>query len=176
MIDRKYTSFKDQSLFEEGMALQMEINNHYHTPKEIQTLMSQLIGREIPQGFKLFPPFHTDFGKNIEIGEDVFINSSCHFQDQGGIRIGKGSLIGHNVVLATVNHALEPSLNRKNTYDSIIIGEHVWIGSNVTVLPGVTIGDWAVIAAGAVVTKDVPAYTVVGGIPAKVIKRIDPES
>ena len=85
-------------------------------------------------------------------------------------------MIGHNVVLATVNHALEPSHDRKNSYAPIDIGQKVWIGSNVTILPGVTVGDWAVIAAGAVVTKDVPAYTVVGGVPAKVIRTIDPES
>lgn len=106
------------------------------------------------------------------IGKDVFINSGCHFQDQGGIEIGDGVLIGHNVVLATINHDLDPGENRKNHYSPIKIGNHVWIGSNATVLPGVTIGDWAVVAAGAVVTQDVPPLTVAGGIPAKVLKKV----
>lgn len=121
-------------------------------------------------------PSILDFGKNISIGENTFIDSGCHFQDQGGIEIGEGSLIGHNVVLATVNHALEPSLDRKNSYAPIKIGKKVWIGSNVTILSGVSVGDWAVITAGAVVTKDVPAYAIVGGVPAKVIRQVDPES
>ena len=134
--------------------------------------MEKLLGKSIGEGFNLFPPFYADFGKNITIGQNVFINSSCHFQDQGGITIGDGTLIGHNVVLATVNHAIQPSQKRKNFYAPINIGNNVWIGSNVVVLQGVSIGDWAVIAAGAVVTKDVEAYTIVGGIPAKFIKRV----
>ena len=102
----------------------------------------------------------------------MFINSGCHFQDQGGIEIGDGVLIGHNVVLATINHDLDPEENRKNHYAPIKIGNHVWIGSNATVLPGVTIGDWAVVAAGAVVTQDVLPLTVVGGVPAKILKKV----
>lgn len=97
-------------------------------------------------------------------------SSLTHFQDQGGIEIGDGTLIGHNVVLATINHDLSPKENRKNHYAPIKIGAHVWIGSNATILPGVTLGDWAVVAAGAVVARDVPAMTVVGGVPAKVLR------
>ena len=81
-------------------------------------------------------------------------------------------MIGHNVVLATVNHDLNPANNRKNHYGPVKIGNHVWIGANVTILPGVTIGDWAVVAAGAVVTKDVPELTVVGSVPANVLKTL----
>ena len=131
----------------------MELNTAYHKPEEIINIMSELTGKEVDPSFTLFPPFYTDFGKNITIGD--------------------GSLIGHNVVLATVNHALEPEKNRTNSYAPIHIGEHVWIGSNATILAGVNIGQWAVVAAGAVVTKDVPAYTVVGGVPARVIKRVN---
>jgi len=126
--------------------------------------------------FRLFPPFYTDFGKNITIGKDVFINSGCHFQDQGGITIGDGSLIGHNVVLATINHDLNPENGRKNHYAPIHIGAHVWIGSNATILPGVSVGDWAVVGAGAVVTKDVPPFTVVGGVPARILKTLEGHS
>ena len=151
------------TLFQEAVRIGMELNNQYHTPEEIRKIMGRLTGKEIAADFRLFPPFYTDFGKNITIGKDVFINSGCHFQDQGGIIIGDGCLIGHNVVLATINHGLYPSENRKNHYAPIKLGAHVWVGSNATILPGVTIGDWAVVAAGAVVTKDVPPMAVVGG-------------
>lgn len=163
-------------LFQEAIQIGMEMNAHYHTPEELRELMGRLTGKQIDATFRLFPPFYTDFGKNITIGKDVFINSGCHFQDQGGITIGDGSLIGHNVVLATINHDLDPKNNRKNHYAPIRIGHHVWIGSNATVLPGISIGDWAVVAAGAVVTKDVPPYAVVGGLPAKILKIIQKES
>lgn len=159
-------------LCQEAIRLCMELNSNYHTPEEIRQIMGRLTGREVGEGFTLFPPFYTDFGKNIAIGRNVFINSGCHFQDQGGIAIGDGALIGHNVVLATVNHALEPEKRRRNRYAPIRIGENVWIGSNATILPGVTLGDWAVVAAGAVVTKDVPPMTVVGGVPARVLRTI----
>ncbi len=112
----------------------------------------------------------------IDAGKDVFINSGCHFQDQGGIIIEDGSFIGHNVVLATINHDLDPTNNRKNHYAPITIESHVWIGSNATILPGVTIGEWAAVAAGAVVIKDVPPYTVVGGVPARVLKTVRNDS
>lgn len=159
-------------LCQEAIRLCMELNSNYHTPEEIRQIMGRLTGREVGEGFTLFPPFYTDFGKNIAIGRNVFINSGCHFQDQGGIAIGDGALIGHNVVLATVNHALKPEKRRRNRYAPIRIGENVWIGSNATILPGVTLGDWAVVAAGAVVTKDVPPMTVVGGVPARVLRTI----
>lgn len=112
----------------------------------------------------------------IDAGKDVFINSGCHFQDQGGIIIEDGSFIGHNVVLATINHDLDPANNRKNHYAPITIESHVWIGSNATILPGVTIGEWAAVAAGAVVIKDVLPYTVVGGVPARVLKTVRNDS
>ena len=159
-------------LFQEAVRIGMELNNQYHTPEELREIMGRLTGKKIDDTFRLFPPFYTDFGKNITIGQDVFINSGCHFQDQGGIEIGDGTMIGHNVVLATINHDLNPKENRKNHYASIKIGNHVWIGSNATILPGVTIGDWAVVAAGAVVTQNVPTMTVVGGVPAKVLKAV----
>lgn len=163
------------ALCQEAIRLGMELNSQYHTPEEIREIMGRLTGKKVDDRFRLFPPFYTDFGKNITIGKDVFIDSGCHFQDQGGIEIGDGSLIGHNVVLATVNHDLDPGKKRKNNYAPIKIGTHVWIGSNATVLPGVTVGDWAVIAAGAVVTRDVPPQAVVGGVPARVLKVIPGE-
>ena len=164
-----------KNLFQDAIRVTMGLNNKYHTPEEIREIMTELTGKKIDDTFRMFPPFYTDFGKNITIGKNVFINSGCHFQDQGGIEIGDGCLIGHNVVLATINHDLYPENNRINHYAPIKLGKSVWVGSNSTILPGVTVGDWAVIAAGAVVTRDVPPMTIVGGVPAKVIRVIDPK-
>lgn len=149
------------------------LNAAYHTPDEVRGLLSELFGYEVPQTLRVFPPFYTDFGKNITVGEGVFINACCHFQDHGGVTLGDGCQIGHNVIFATLNHELAPE-RRKKTYPApIVLGRNVWVGSNATILQGVTIGDNAVVAAGAVVTKDVAANTVVGGVPARFIKRIE---
>jgi len=156
----------------EAMMLTAQLNGVYHTPEEVRELFSKITGEAVDGSFCMFPPFYTDFGKNIHVGKNVFINSGCHFQDQGGITIGDGSLIGHNVVLATINHGFAPAHRGDNHPAPVIIGKNVWIGSNATILPGVTIGDGAIVAAGAVVTKDVPPMTVVGGVPAKVIKTL----
>lgn len=148
------------------------LNAAYHTPAEVRELLSELFGYRVPQSLRVFPPFYTDFGKNITVGEGVFINACCHFQDHGGVTIGDGCQIGHNVVFATLNHGLLPE-DRKTTYPApIVLGKNIWVGANATILQGVTIGNNAVIAAGAVVTKDVAANTVVGGVPAKIIKSI----
>lgn len=160
---------------QEALRLTAEINGSYHEPGELRPLFSQLTGRPVDETFGLFPPFHTDCGKNIHVGKNVFINMGCKFQDQGGIYIGDGALIGHNVVLATLNHAMSPKDRSSLIPAPIRIGKNVWIGSNSTVLPGVTIGDGAIVAAGAVVTRDVPENTVVGGVPAHIIRTISEE-
>ena len=160
---------------QEALRLTAEINGSYHRPEELRTLFSQLTGRPVDDSFGLFPPFYTDCGKNIHIGKHVFINMGCKFQDQGGIFIGDGALIGHNVVLATLNHAMSPRDRSSMVPAPIHIGRNVWIGANATVLPGVTIGDGAIVAAGAVVTKDVPENTIVGGVPAKIIRHLREE-
>lgn len=161
------------SLAQEAMRVTAELNTSYHEPDDVCALISKLIGKPVDASFGMFPPFYTDCGKNIHIGKNVFINSGCRFQDQGGIFIGDDVLIGHNVVLATLNHGFAPE-DRGTTYPAPIhIEKGVWIGANVTVLQGVTIGKNAVIAAGAVVTRDVPPDTISGGVPAKVIKKIE---
>lgn len=158
---------------QEALKITAELNGSYHTPEQIREIMSRLTGREVDSSFGLFPPFYTDCGKNIKIGKNVFINAGCKFQDQGGIEIGDGALIGHGVVLATLNHDFAPE-NRSTLHPSAIkIGKNVWIGSNATVLPGVSIGDGAIVAAGAVVTRDITAKTIAAGVPAKVIRKID---
>lgn len=160
----------------EAQRMTMKLNTSYHSKEEIVEIFRELTGREVDDSFMCFPPFYTDFGKNISIGKDVFFNTGCSFQDRGGIHIGDGSLIGMNVNIATLNHGLDMK-TRNTTYASpVTIGKNVWIGSGATILPGVTIGDRAVVAAGAVVTKDVPEGTVVAGVPAKVVKTIEEES
>ena len=159
-------------LSQEALRITSKLNNSYHTPEEIRNLMEELTGRPVDPSFGLFPPFYTDCGKNIKIGKNVFINSGCRFQDQGGITIDDGALIGHNAVLATLNHNPDPEKRNNLLPAPIHIGKKVWLGANVTVLPGVTIGDNAIVAAGAVVTRDVEPNTVVGGVPAKFIKQV----
>ena len=157
---------------QEARRITTELNASCHSPETICELMSRLTGVPVDPTFLLFPPFYTDFGKNIRFGKNVFVNSGCCFQDQGGITIGDGTLIGHQVVLATLNHALEPQQRATTLPGPIVIGKKVWIGAHAPILQNVTIGDNAVIAAGAVVTRDVPANTVVAGVPAKVVKTL----
>lgn len=158
---------------DEARRITCQMNNAYHTPDEIRELLAQLTGQPVPDTVRVFPPLYADFGKNIHLGENVFINDCCHFQDHGGITLGDGCQIGHGVVFATLNHGLAPE-DRQTTYPApIVLGRNVWVGANATILQGVTIGDNAVVAAGAVVTKDVAANTVVGGVPARLIHVIE---
>lgn len=160
---------------QEALKITAEINGSYHEPQQLRALFSRLIGQPVDESFAMFPPFYTDCGKNIHIGKHVFINMGCKFQDQGGIFIGDGALIGHNVVLATLNHAMSPHDRGTMIPAPIHIGKNVWIGSNATILPGVTIGDGAIVAAGAVVTRDVPENTIVGGVPARIMRHLSKE-
>ena len=149
------------------------INGAYHTDEELRALMSRLVGYKVDDGFRLFPPVYTDFGKNIKIGKDVFVNSGCCFQDQGGVTLGDGCLVGHNVVFATLDHDKRPGRRGDMTAAPIVVGKDVWIGAHATILKGVTIGDGAIVAAGAVVTRDVPPNTIAAGVPARVVKTIE---
>lgn len=159
-------------LSQKAIQLTTELNSSYHTPKEIISLMQQITGQTVDDSFSLLPPFYTDCGKNLKIGKHVFFNSGVKIQDQGGVTIGDGTLLGHNVVLATLDHNLDPDRRGNLIPAPIHIGKNVWIGANATICKGVTIGDGAVIAAGAVVTTDVPENTVYGGVPARLIKEI----
>lgn len=156
----------------ETRRLLMDLNTNYHTDEEIVDLFSRITATDVDPSFRMFPPFYTDFGKNIHLGKNVFINSACQFQDQGGIFIGDNCLIGPGTMIATLNHYPDPERRQGMTHAPVVIGKNVWTGAHVTILPGVTIGDNAIVAAGAVVAKDVPADTIVGGVPAKAIKSI----
>lgn len=169
--DKKLHGLLTQRSYE-ALKITMTLNTSYHSKEEIVDIFSELTGNKVDASFICFPPFHTDFGHNITIGKNVFFNTGCSFQDRGGISIGDGSMIGMNVTIATLNHGLDLK-TRNTTFPSpVVIGRNVWIGSNATILPGVTIGDNSVVAAGAVVTKDVPENTVVAGVPAKFLKKI----
>lgn len=157
---------------QEALKITSELNGRYHAPDEVRRLMSELTASEIDESFALFPPFHTDCGKNTKIGKRVFINAGCQFQDQGGIEIGDDVLIGPQTIIATLNHDPDSEKRGGMFAKSVKIGNMAWLGARVTICPGVTIGDGAIVAAGAVVTKDVPPRTVVAGVPAKIIKTI----
>lgn len=158
---------------QEALRITGELNGGYHERARVRELLSALTGREIAESVTLFPPFTSDFGKNIRLGERVFLNAGCRFQDQGGLEIGDDCLIGHNTVIATLNHDLSPRRRGDLHPSPVVIGRNVWIGANVTILPGVTIGEDAVIAAASVVTKDVPARALVVGSPARVIRTVE---
>ena len=159
---------------EETMRLTFELNGHYHTQEEVRALFSKIIGKPVDKTFRLFPPFYTNCGKNIVVGKRVFINTGCHFVDQGGITIGDGSLLGNSVILTTLNHDFDPE-RRATTYPApIVIGKNVWLGSCVVVVPGVKIGDGAIVGAGSVVTKDIPPGVIAAGAPARVVRKIQP--
>lgn len=160
---------------DEARRITFELNGAYHSMPEVRDLFARLFGKPVDPSFRVFPPFYTDFGKNITVGKNVFINACCHFQDQGGITLGDNCLVGHNVVFATLNHGFAPEERQSMLPAPIVVGRNVWIGSNSTILQGVTIGDNSIIAAGSVVTKDVPANALVAGVPARFIRSISPE-
>ena len=141
--------------------------------KQVRRKLSEITCSEIDESTTIFAPFYTNFGRFIAIGKNVFINHACSFLDMGGITIEDDVLIGPKVNLITENHPLDPGNRKSLIATAILIKRNAWIGAAATVLPGVTIGENAVVAAGAVVNKDVPANTVVAGVPAKIVRRID---
>lgn len=140
---------------------------------EARMILSQIFNQELDEKTTIFPPFMTNFGKFTTVGKNVFINHGCSFLDLGSITIEDEVLIGPQVKLVTENHPLDPATRKGLITKPILIKRNAWIGAGATILPGVTVGENAVVAAGAVVTKDVASNTVVGGIPAKFIKNIE---
>ncbi|CAN5830411.1 sugar O-acetyltransferase [soil metagenome] len=140
---------------------------------QIRERLSEITGKEIDKSSMVFVPFYTNFGRHINIGKRVFINHACSFLDLGGITIEDDVQVGPRVNLITENHPLDPSNRKSLDLKSILIKRNAWIGAAATILPGITIGENAVVAAGAVVNKDVPDNTIVAGIPAKIIRTIE---
>lgn len=149
-----------------------KLNRKWRNDNKIRKIFAKITKKPINKTLRIFLPFYSDFGQNIHLGENVFINAACHFQDQGGIFIGNNVLIGHSCVFATLNHDFNPQKRGDLHPKAIRIGNDVWIGSNSTILGGVKIGDGAIIAAGAVVNKDIEPNCIAGGVPAKTIKQI----
>ena len=139
---------------------------------EIRDRISEIIGTKLDNSTTIFVPFYTNFGKHTSIGKNVFINHDCSFLDLGGITIEDDVLIGPKVSLITENHPIDPAQRKSLDLQSIRIKKNAWIGAASTILPGVTVGENAIVAAGSVVTKDVPDNVVVAGVPAKMIKKI----
>lgn len=167
--DPQAHKMRDASYATKKLVVQM---NNSLDPEEIRSLLSQITDSEIDGSVAVFTPLHINYGKHIRIGKNVFINFDCIFLDLGGITIEDGVLIAPKVSLLSEGHPLSPKKRQSLVPGHIHIKKNAWIGAGATILPGVTIGENAVVAAGAVVSKDVPDNTVVGGIPAKIIKSI----
>lgn len=165
---------KIREVISRAYKLTTELNNMSAVSKdEIRELFSKLIDREVDESFVIWTPFYTDFGLNINIGKNVFVNHACTFMDRGGITIEDDVLIGPKVNLITTSHPLEIAVRKNTVSKPIRIMKNAWIGAAATIMPGVTIGENAVVAAGALVTRDVQPNSIVGGVPAKMIKQLE---
>jgi acetyltransferase-like isoleucine patch superfamily enzyme len=157
-----------------AMAITATLNRlTYNDADEVRALFSDLIGKTVDDGFMLIPPFYTTGGPDITVGRNVFVNQNCTFYDLGGLDIGDDVMIGPNVSIITSGHPIEPSQRRAGVIAKpIVIGRNVWIAAGATIIGGVTVGENSVVAAGSVVTRDVPPNSLVGGNPARVIRSI----
>ena len=157
-----------------AMAITARINRlTFDDADQVRALFSELVGKKVDDSFLLIPPFYATGGNETRIGRNVFINQNCTFYDLGGIDIADDVMIGPNVSIITSGHPLELSERRSVTIGKpIVIDRNVWIAAGATIIGGVTIGESSVVAAGSVVTKDVPANTIVGGNPARVIRGV----
>lgn len=152
-----------------------EMNTGYRTPEEVHEFMGRILDKPLDESTTVLPPLYIDYGKPVTIGKRCFIQQCCTFFGRGGIEIGDDVFIGPKCNLITINHDVNPD-NRSATYGKPIkIEEKVWLGINVTVLPGVTLGYGCIVGANSVVTKDVPPMTIVAGNPARIIKKIEPQ-
>ena len=149
-----------------------ELNTGYHSPDEVRALLERIWGQPLDASVRMFPPFYTAFGKTTRVGKEVFINFGCTFLDQGGITIEDGVFIGPEAKILTEGHPEEPALRHRLLVKPVVVRRNAWIGAGAMILPGVTIGENAIIAAGAVVTKDVPDNAIVAGVPATVLRTI----
>ncbi len=173
MPEREFPQLFEQ--VKRAMKLTAELNSMVTDDfDEIRAAFSRLIGQEVDETFLLIPPFYTNCGLNIRIGKHVFVNYDCSFQDVDQITLEDHVTIGPRVNLIAGGHPVVLEERRQGviTHKPIVIKRHVWIGTAATVLAGVTVGENSVVAAGAVVTRDVEPDCVVAGVPAKVVKRL----
>ncbi|GAA3443288.1 DapH/DapD/GlmU-related protein [Planomonospora venezuelensis] len=135
-------------------------------------LFERILGKPLPAGVTIYPPFYTDHGLRLDLAERVFINQNCTFLDYAGIRLGDRVMVGPKAAFITVGHPVDPEERREWLSGAPIdVAENVWIGAGATILPGVSIGRDAVVAAGAVVADDVPPASLVTGGKATVRRR-----
>ena len=154
------------------ISLVTQMNASAQDVEGVRKRLGEIIGTEIDASTTIFPPFYTNFGRFIRLGKNVFINHACSFLDLCPITIEDDVMIGPKVNLITENHPLDPKDRKTVLLKPIVVRRNAWIGAGATILPGVTIGENAVVAAGAVVSRDVPPNSIVAGIPAKVIKMV----
>lgn len=158
------TALKNQDLLQ-------QLNSRPASQREIRHVLNDVTGQKIDDSVEICLPIRSDYGANLKIGKQVFINSGAMFTDLGGIELEDKVLVGPNVTIISVNYPLDPEKRHGVELKAVLIKENAWLGANATILPGVTVGENAVVAAGAVVSKDVPDNTVVAGVLAKVIKK-----
>jgi acetyltransferase-like isoleucine patch superfamily enzyme len=163
---------KVQEVVSQTINLVTELNATSKDVDQVRKRLSEVIGTEIDESTIVFAPFYTNFGRFIKIGKNVFVNHACTFLDMGGITLEDDVLIGPKVNLITENHPMEPENRKALISRPIVVKRNAWIGAAATILPGVTIGENAVVAAGAVVTRDVSPNTIVAGVPAKIVKAL----
>lgn len=173
--DMRYSGEIDYNDVQRTMQLAAEMNTGWHTEEEVREYLRKITGSDIPDTVRVFTPFHINYGKSTTFGKDSFVNFGCTFLALGGITIEEGVFIGPHCVLATEYHPEDPAHRHELRTKPIVVKRNAWLGADVKVLAGVTIGENAIVAAGSVVTKDVPDNMIVAGSPAKVIRPIDPE-
>lgn len=159
-------------LIAQNQRLLQNLNTQRHCSCEVCQLVSEIIGREVPASTEIRVSFYSDYGRNIKLGERIFINANVMMVDLGGITIEDDVLIEPGAYLISVNHQLKPKQRKELELKPVVIERNAWIGAKAMILPGVTIGENAVVAAGAVASKNVPANAVVADIPARIIKKI----
>jgi len=169
MNDPEYSKIREA--VNQTFSLLAKLNTSTHVD-DVRAILSAIIGTAVDESTTVFPPFHTNVGRNIILGKNVFINHACSFLDLGGITIEDEVMIGPRVNITSENHPVDVATRKTMLPAAVLIQKNAWIGAGATILPGVTVGENAVVAAGAVVNKDVEPNTVVGGVPAKLIKKL----
>lgn len=175
MIKKTKVDQNQQKLIDQNQRLIQHLNTEIHGPAEIRQLLSEITGEKIDVSNEIRLPFYSDYGHNLHFGKNIFINSGVMFTDLGGITLDDDVLIGPGASLVSVNHPLDPSHRHGIELQPIHIKKNAWIGAKAIILPGITVGENAIVGAGAVVTKNVAANTVVVGSPAKCIRTLDPK-
>lgn len=169
MDDPDYSNIREQVNHTVDLTSKLNASSNLD---EVRDYLGKIIGEEVDESTTLFPPFYTNVGRNIHLGRHVFINHACSFLDLGGITIEDEVMIGPRVNITSENHPVDVAERKTMVPGAVVIKRNAWIGGAASIMPGITIGENAVVAAGAVVTKDVPANTVVAGVPAKVVKEL----